>query len=358
MSQSEIDLLRNKHTELIDIVTKRVQTDFPEDIDLIGICGSFLTDDFYEKSDLDLLVVPNNERGWGFTSCFVLDGIGYDLYGTSWKKLEKMACYDDMFVSHVIDVDIVYCRDSECMERFQQLRSQALGIINGPMTPQILQKAKTHLESAISAYGRLMLEDKLGAVRQYSGDALYHLTNAVCCMNHSYFRRGVKRQLEEMLAMEQVPDHFKEYFDGVMHARTVAEIKEATKRLLQSVNSLYDTISSELLDIAVPAKDDLRGTYEEIWSNWKNKIHYAAKHGDVLLAFATGVSCQDFYNEMQKEHGTAFIDLMEHFQADALDTFANAFEEAMELYRQEYEKLGMRVLEYRSVDAFRKDYLG
>ena len=62
MSQSEIDLLRNKHTELIDIVTKRVQTDFPEDIDLIGICGSFLTDDFYEKSDLDLLVVPNNER--------------------------------------------------------------------------------------------------------------------------------------------------------------------------------------------------------------------------------------------------------------------------------------------------------
>lgn len=358
MDNYVLNKLKQKNKELIDIVIQKVRKEYQNDIDLIGVCGSFFTGDFHEKSDLDLLVVLNNERGWGFSTCFILDGIGYDLYGSPWTKLEKMASFDHTFVSHVIDVDIVYFREPECRERFMQLKQKALNIINSPMTPEILEKSRKHLEDATLTYGKMMLEDEIGAVRKLSGDIIYHLTNTVCFLNHSYFKLGVKHQLEEMLAMKRVPKHFQEYFNEVMHAASVHTIKETTTKLIKTVKELYDDIAEETLEKAVPTKDNLKGTYEEIWSNWKNKIQYAAAHKDILLAFSSGVSCQEFYNEMHKGCGTVPINLMKHFQANNLDSFADAFEEAMQLYKEEYDMLQMQVLTYDSIDAFRKDYLG
>ena len=358
MDNSVINKLKQKNKELIDIVIQKVQKEYQNEIDLIGICGSFFTGDFYEKSDLDLLVVLNNERGWGFSTCFILDGVGYDLYGSPWIKLEKMASFDHTFVSHVIDVDIVYCREPQCKERFIELRQKALNIINSPMTLEILEKSRKHLEDATLAYGKIMLEDEIGAVRKLSGDIIYHLTNTVCFLNHSYFKLGVKHQLEEILTMKRVPKRFEEHFIDVMHAASIPNIKETVAKLIKTVKELYDEIAEETLEKAVPTKDNLKGTYEEIWSNWKNKIQYAAAHKDILLAFSSGVSCQEFYNEMHIERGTTPINLMKHFQANNLDAFVEAFDDAMQLYKEDYDRLQMQVLTYDSTDEFRKDYLG
>lgn len=315
--------MKRRNEELIDIVIQKVQKEYEEDIDLIGVFGSFFTGDFHEKSDLDLLVVLNNEKGWGFSTCFLLDGVGYDLYGSPWTKLEKMASFDHTFVSNIIDLDIVYCRKPEYRERLMKLRQKALSIIDGPMTKEFLQKTKTHLDDATLTYGKMILEEEIGSVRQLSGSVLYHLTNTVCYLNHNCFRLGVKHHLEEILAMEHVPKYFEQYFNGVMNAISVAEIKENTTKLMKTVKEMYDDIEK-----------------------------------DVLLAFSAGTSCQDFYNTMHKECGTISIDLMRHFQANSLDDFANEFEKAMQLYKEDYDRLHMQVLTYDSIDEFRKDYLG
>lgn len=358
METSVINELKQKNKELIDIVIQKVKEEYQNDIDLIGVCGSFFTGDFHEKSDLDLLVVLNNERGHGLSTCFILDDIGYDLYGSPWSKLEQMASYDHTFVSHVIDVDIVYYREPECKVRFMQLRQKALHIVNSPLTSDILHKAKKYLDDAILSYGKMMLEEEIGDVRQSSGDMIYYLTNTVCFLNHSYFKYGVKRQLEEILAMKHVPAHFEEYFNGVMLAETVPIIKKRAEKLMKTVKELYIEIGEETLRKTAITKDHLRGTYEEIWSNWYNKILYAAKHKDILLAFSSGVSCQEFYNGMHAEYGTVRINLMKHFDPNNLDHFVNTFKEAMLLYKVEYDRIQLQVLTYDSIKAFRKDYLG
>lgn len=350
--------LEQKNKELIEIVIQKVREEYQNDIDLIGVCGSFFTGDFHEKSDLDLLVVLNNKRGNGFSTCFILDDIGYDLYGSPWTKLEQMASYDHAFVSHVIDVDIVYYRDPECKDRFMQLRQKALNVVNSPLNPDILHKANKHLQDATLAYGKMMLEEEIGVVRQLSGDIIYHLTNTVCFLNHSYFKFGVKRQLEEILAMNHVPAHFEEYFNGIILAESVPAIMMNAEKLVKSVKELYNEIAKKTLIKSTPTEDNLRGTYEEIWSNWYNKIRYAAKHNDILLAFFSGVSCQGFYNDLHAEYGTVCINLMKHFDPNNLDSFMNVFEEYMQLYKEEYDRLKMQVLTYDSIEAFRIDYLG
>ncbi|MHB1629306.1 MAG: nucleotidyltransferase domain-containing protein [Bacilli bacterium] len=85
--------LMRRNRELIDILREKIRTEYREDIDLVGVCGSFFTGDFHEHSDLDLLVVVNNNRAHGFSKCFILDGVGFDFYGSSWSKLETMASW-------------------------------------------------------------------------------------------------------------------------------------------------------------------------------------------------------------------------------------------------------------------------
>ena len=80
-----------KNKQLIDMVIERAKRDFPDDIALIGLTGSFSTNDFHEKSDLDLIIVNNNDKGWGIAECFIYDDVGYDIYCTTWDNLEQKA---------------------------------------------------------------------------------------------------------------------------------------------------------------------------------------------------------------------------------------------------------------------------
>lgn len=54
-----------KNEKLISMVIERAKRDFPEDIAIIGLTGSFSTGDFHEKSDLDLIIINNENQGWG-----------------------------------------------------------------------------------------------------------------------------------------------------------------------------------------------------------------------------------------------------------------------------------------------------
>ena len=347
-----------RNRELIAIFLEKIQGEYRDDVDVVGVCGSFFTGNFHEKSDLDLLVVVNKDRGSGFSRCFILDGVGFDFYGSPWSKLERMPCYDHTFLSHLIDVDVVYFRDVACKDRFLHLRQQGLQMLEGPVTLQLIKAAAKQLDHASLAYGHLMLADDIGAARQSAGLLVQRVADAVCILNHNYFRLGRRHVLREILAMRRVPENFVDCFSGVVSATSVQQLKECATKLIRSVRQLLDEIKQESLKHVAPTPEDLKGTYEEIWSNWENKVRYAAEHNDVWLAFSAGVSCQEFYDEMHEERGTVKIELMQHFKPHDLRSFAEAFEKAMRLYQCEYERVGLEPLAYDSMDSFRMDYLG
>ena len=52
--------LIEKNNRIINMVIERAKRDFRDDIAIIGLTGSFSTGDFYEKSDLDLIIINNS----------------------------------------------------------------------------------------------------------------------------------------------------------------------------------------------------------------------------------------------------------------------------------------------------------
>jgi hypothetical protein len=91
---------------------------------------------------------------------------------------------------------------------------------------------------------------------------------------------------------------------------------------------------------------DLKRTYAEIHSNWKNKMLPAAETGDVYLSLMTAASCQHFYDEMADQFIMERIPLMQHIRSDDICGAAEAFDRAMESYCSHYDRLGAEVVRY------------
>ena len=66
--------LRNRR--IIDAVIEKEKAVCPGALALIGIYGSFQTGDIHPYSDLDLLILINDDRGWQLGTAFIQEDLG------------------------------------------------------------------------------------------------------------------------------------------------------------------------------------------------------------------------------------------------------------------------------------------
>ena len=346
-----------KNQKLIDMVIARAKRDFPSDIALIGLTGSFATNDFHEKSDLDLIIVNNTGRGWQIGAGFIFDGVGYDIYCTPWSNLEKKAELDCVGVSSLTDLQILYYASEEHLQRFNAVRQKALDKLAQGITAESVERADKHIGLAKQDYADMMLSQELGAVRYASSGVLYNVINSIVALNNTCIKRGVKRYLEELVEYKYLPENFSELCAAIIDAKAIADIKEACSKLLASTISLRDKLKDKYVQKPTPTYDNLKGWYEECWCNNRNKMIAATADNDKLRTFLTAASAQSYFDEMTERLGTKKYDLMQYFDPTDLSEVRNAFLSVMEEYLLEYEKVGRTVEMYDNFEDLYKNYM-
>jgi len=355
MNNENTEKLISRNRQIIEAVIQKGG----KDIALIGITGSFQTGEYHEKSDLDLMIVANSGKSANISSCFVMDDVGFDLYNTSWARLEEMANYENTFVSKLMDADICYCPDPENKKRYMELRKKLDETLKKPLSLKTYIRAGKALDEALTQYSKLMLNNEKGECRYYEASVLYDIKNIMCFLNNTYFKKGVKDHINEMREMKEQPADFIDQFNNAVNAKTVRQMKNTATTVLKSVKDLYEEKGKQFEEKRDLTKEALNGSYEEIWSNWKNKVYKAAEDNDVHTALMSGMMCQQFYNEeMYEEYRMDRIQLMKEFDPNKLEGFAKAFDKAMNKYRKEYDKVGLKVRKYKDIEEFKKDYLG
>ena len=187
MLDSVKDDLLSGNKKLIDMVIERAKRDFPEDIALIGLTGSFNTDDFHEKSDLDLIIINNTPRGRGISYCFILGDVGYDIYCTPWEaRIKDLSNLESPMVSHLADLQILYCAKPEYMDKFNAYKQKAVDELAKPIGRACLDRAKKDIDKAKQEYANTMILNQTGDVRYAAGNMLYHTLNAIVSLNNTY----------------------------------------------------------------------------------------------------------------------------------------------------------------------------
>lgn len=282
--------------KIIDAVIKKAEKVCPGSLALIGVYGSVCTGEVYEKSDLDLMILINDDAGWQLAEGFILDdtNIGYDLYCTNWQMLEEEACCKHAHLSKLMDSKIVFVADDSAKKKL----------------------------------------------------------DAVMLLNGMYFHRGVKRTFEEL---EQIvlPEGFVNNIYGIVRAQERTEVRESLTGLLASVVDY----AKQPREKETPSKGNLSGTYEEMFSNWRNKMYEAADRNDVFSSFMNLSSLQLMIDDIANDISIAEFNVMEGYNPIALKENAALFDAALSRYLHEYEKTGIMPRHFADVDAFVGAYL-
>jgi len=193
---------------------------------------------------------------------------------------------------------------------------------------------------------------------KYSSARMICLIEYVIYMaNKSYVKRGVKHIPEELKLMKQLPKNFLQCYHLLVIANSIEEIKSCSTELMNATKEFV----AKLKDVVITKKEitpeTIKGTYEEIFSNWRSKMYYAAENDDEYLSFVTAASCQGFYDEISDEFNTGRIWIFDGFRIDDLLQSVKVFDSAMEQYKTLYSKCGKSIKYYTSIDEFEKDYL-
>ena len=351
--------MEERHERLIRAVIARAERVCPGALALIGIYGSCLTGRTHPGSDLDLLILINDERGYRLRAAFVLEdpGIGYDLYCTTWADLERMANYPDPNIAKLTDSQVVYASAPEYPERLQALRSRAEALLAAPFGRADYDKADAELREALLSLARTELAETEADVRRWAGEALYHTENAVAMLNKRVFRLGVKDCLEELAAMPRRPKDLPRLIEGVVSGETAEEMRRRLALLLRETEAVFRQAEEALAPEPKPIPPEaLRGTWEEMVSNWRNKLALAARTGDRHLALMSLGSFDAMLAEAADGALKGKYDALAIWDPGDLPGTAARFDGLLEDYLTEYRRAGLAPERYPELDAFLRRY--
>ena len=350
-----------RNRKIISAIIEKAEKTCPGAVALIGVYGSFLTGDMHPRSDLDLLILINDERAWGLAAAFIQDDpdVGHDLYCTSWESLERDAAYEHPHIAKLMDAKIVWCADEQARERLEKLRADTRKRLAAPFTRADWDRAEKPLKEAELALARAVMAENLPDMRRWAGCALYFAENAVAMLNKTYFRLGVKRRYAELDAMNRRPKDLCALIERVVSARTAAQVKDGLVFLLRAVDAAFEEALQGLTEKKKPVSAEaVAGTYEEMYSNWRGKMALAASAGDRHLALMSLCSLDNMLHEIGRETDIGPYDALAFYDPDDLDKTAQGFDALLQSYENEYRKAGLQPRRFQDADAFLRDYLG
>jgi hypothetical protein len=105
-------------------------------------------------------------------------------------------------------------------------------------------------------------------------------------------------------------------------------------------------------------KRGVKRTFEEIYSNWRNKVEEAAKNHYIFASYMNMCSLQFMFSELSSEFEIGGYDIMEEYNPDCLEENVRMYDKYLEKYEAAYKKAGIEVNRFSDVDAFVAVYLG
>ncbi len=357
MNPADVNKLHERNKRIIDAVIKKAEKECPNSIALIGIYGSFFTKDIHQKSDLDLCIVINDDNGWKVHNCFILDDVAHDIYCTTWKELEDMTEYKTPQISKLLGLEIVYCAGDRYMDKFLSLRNKVQMRLNLPFANADIENVIVHFDNAMKEFSKLILADEVHECKYLSAKMICSIENVIYLINKEYIKKGIKHIPKELENMNILPIKFIETHHKLISATTIQEIKNNSTILMKSTQILITELKEKTIKRKELRLQDLKGSYEEIYSNWKNKMWYAAEINNSYLSFMTVASCQEFYDEMFNKYNIKRTNLMIDFNTADLLQSAKEFDKKLKEYKKLYEIVGEPIIYYTDITEFEQKYL-
>lgn len=341
------------NSRLVQWITNKVETEYPDDISLVCIYGSYLSGTMNSRSDVDCYFVPKTQRGNEMAATFILDGVGYDIFPMSWERLEAIADLRTGLQPLIGDARIIYCGDHHDETRFRSLQAQLKRSLQDDAYVQMI--ATHRCKEAARLFASVDPDEAPSVILKTLGRMIMALADAVAIQNHDYYHFGLKKQYEEL--QSRFPGHIAEGYRSVIEADDAAQAYRRAALLLEDVCAC---IGVKCEPQAVPeerphaaAQPDafaLAELYQEICSTF-NKIYVCCENGNHILAFLSAVCLQGDLDEAV-ELGCPRYDLLQSFHCQSLPEFSDAARQIEEDLVRFIQTSGGHIASFDSFEQF------
>ena len=336
--------------KIIQAIIDKANKVCPDSLALIGVYGSVASGDDYAKSDLDLLILIEDDEGLKLGTGFILDDrkVGYDIYCTNLRGLKYDAECHHAHLAKLMDSQIVYLKNQDAYDELCTLRAQAKQFLE---SERRFGRANEALDQAKIAYANACLYNELGQVRLEAYGVISYLLDAVMLYHGKYFKRGVKRTFEELAALP-IDAMLVQTIQKTVVSKEVSELRDLLRQLI-----LYAENHTRKEKSKAEPSEALSGTYEEMYSNWRNKVEEAAKNADAFSSFMNMCSLHFMLSEITEKVAIGSFPVMDEYNPDSLEDNTEILDRYLRKYEQAYMRAGIRIKRFDDVDAFVASYL-
>lgn len=341
--------MKATNEKLLNWAIDKIEKEYKDDVCLLIGNASLKLEQDKEGQHFDYFV-PVNEKGCNLARTFIVDGIGYDLYPRSWKRIENMANLDDYNPTCLGYGQILYYRSEEDKNRFLAMQAKLQDNLKNPEF--MFKKALEKLNVAMEIYKTMMFEDRMGKVRMAAGFIADYLSVAVAFVNQIYFKYSQIDQMAELSAMKEIPNNFIQYYKAIIHADSVNELKNLCHVMILSTRKFMSNRKTNS-ENQVCNRDfhNLADWYQELCYTWR-RIYYWCDKGDVQKAFVWSCSLQRELDIVKEEFGLKEMDLCGKYSAENLSELRKGAEELEKYIVAEIHNHGVELDEYNSVEDF------
>ncbi len=287
----KIEEMGKKSDPIIESIVQFVRDEYPADIAIIGVYGSYARNTQHEKSDIDIFFTPATPRGYEASRQFIIGGIGYDFWPISWERMESALANFSRIVTVISECIIVYYRSSEDLKKITEYKRRIDDMLGESNSLNMMDKALDLLkESGATVIDMHSQSRPLNILKQRFLD---QLMSALSAANRKLFTSCWTRDLDRLSGFPLLPSGFIRDVDTLIDSRTdrafciAAEMLLKTREVIEKARSA----ASSLPDW----KESFAGFYEELLST-TNKIKNACSTGDKYTAFISAMHFQDITN--------------------------------------------------------------
>ena len=245
--------LFERNNKIINEVLKKIERTCPNSVDMVAIGGSFASGDYYDKSDLDIVIIRNNNDAINISKCFIMDDIGYDIYTQSWDEFIRMARYTDPYVTKLKQLDIIYTKDSDVIEKYKNLQADLNDNMNNDL---LLKNNLSNLFSRVSKnYSDLLSGNTKKESYMSLGNFIENTENIIYLMNKKYIEHGVKTIPLDVINMKELPKNFINNYYKLFSCANENEISGA---MTETYNSLEQYLIEQDIEIKIRTEFERR----------------------------------------------------------------------------------------------------
>ena len=341
--------MKNTTNKLTEWAINKIKTEYPDDIALlIAVDGASINGDGHGEPFG--YFIPSTERGNELAQTFIIDGVGNDLYPRSWERTERTANLDDLATPCLGNAEVLYARSKEDEKRFEVIRKSLFENLADPVF--VYKKALENLDIAMDFYKTMMFEERLYRARGLVGYIYHHLTVSVACLNNTYRKDWHNGFIKVLSQWNAIPDRFVEYYQAILAANTVGELKSLAHLVIASSRQFISRYKPENSEKAKTLDyNRLAEWYQEI-RTWWNRLYYFCDIKDSDAAFRESCQLQSELDIVGTEFGLGEMDLLGCFDTQNLEYLFCCALELEKVIVSVIESNGVIIKDYNTIEEF------